>query len=215
MTTTAQSIDPELLNRCMVVGIDESITQTAAIHSQQRFNETIEGYLRQQASDSIAARHRNAQRLLRRLPVFNPYAGQLSFVGQQTRHRRDHGKYLTLIKSITLLHQYQRQTKQVDVNGHWLEYLEVTRRDIALANKIADWALGRSIDELSDATRRLLLEIYDWVLQQAKASGSTVAMCVSLGGRFGSRLAGARLSWLTTLSAVQRRVCRAIQWLGW
>ncbi len=83
MTTTAQSIDPELLNRCMVVGIDEDHTQTAAIHSQQRFNETIEGYLRQQASDSIAARHRNAQRLLRRLPVFNPYAGQLSFVGSR------------------------------------------------------------------------------------------------------------------------------------
>ncbi len=67
-----------------------------------------------------------------------------SFVGQQTRHRRDHGKYLTLIKAVTLLHQYQRQTKQVDVNGQSLEYLEVTRRDIAVANQIADWALGRS-----------------------------------------------------------------------
>ena len=111
MTTTSPNIDPELHNRYLVVAIDESCAQTAAIQSQQRFNETLEGYLQQQASDPIVERHRNAQRLLRQLPVFNPYAAQLSFVGQQTRHRRDHGKYLTLIKAVTLLHQYQRQTK--------------------------------------------------------------------------------------------------------
>ncbi len=111
---------------------------------------------------------------------------------------------MTLIKSITLLHQYQRQTKQVDVNGHWLEYLEVTRRDIALANKIADWALGRSIDELSDATRRLLLEIYDWVLQQAKASGSTVGDV-----RFTRRALRESLGWCSTQLAYHlERLCR-------
>jgi len=50
--------------------------------------------------------HQNAQRLIRPLLVANPYAEQLTFLDTQTRTRRDHMKYLTLIKSIALLHQY-------------------------------------------------------------------------------------------------------------
>ena len=111
---------------------------------------------------------------------------------------------MTLIKAVTLLHQYQRQTKQVDVNGRSLEYLEVTRRDIALANQIADWALGRSIDELSDMTRRLLLDLYDWILAQSKASGGSVGEV-----RFTRRAARESLGWGSTQLAYHlERLCR-------
>jgi hypothetical protein len=34
LTTTASDLDPELMNRCVVVGVDESSEQTAAIHVQ-------------------------------------------------------------------------------------------------------------------------------------------------------------------------------------
>jgi DNA primase len=50
--------------------------------------------------------HRNAQRLLKPVHVVNPYAEQLTFLDDKTRMRRDHMKYLTLIRSIALLHQY-------------------------------------------------------------------------------------------------------------
>lgn len=175
MTTTSLAVDPELLNRCMVVSIDESRLQTAAIHAQQRFNETLEGFIKRQQGKQIVHLHCNAQRLLRKLPVFNPYADQLKFIGWETRHRRDHGKYLTLIKSITLLHQYQREIKTIDSNGQTFQYLEVTRRDIAQANHIADWALGRSIDELAEPSRRLLVELYDWLRQQASSQNTSVS----------------------------------------
>ena len=36
-----------------------------------------------------------------------------------------------------------------------------------LANRIADWALGRSIDELPGPTRRLLIELFDWIRSEA------------------------------------------------
>ena len=170
MTTTSQSIDPELLNRCLVVAVDESVAQTVAIQSRQRFNETMEGHLHQMQSPAIVERHRNAQRLLRPLPVFNPYASQLSFVGWQTRHRRDQGKYLSLIKAITLLHQHQREVRQITELGEVKEYLQVTRRDIAAANQIADWALGRSIDELAEPSRRLLIALYDWTRTEAQSN---------------------------------------------
>ena len=204
MTTTSPNIDPELLNRCLVIAIDESCSQTAAIQTQQRFNETREGYVKHQHGESIAARHRNAQRLLRPLPVFNPYAAQLSFIGWQTRHRRDHGKYLTLIKAIALLHQYQREVKQMTVQGQTVDYLEVTRQDIALANQIADGALGRSIDELAEPTRRLLVELYDWIRPQAESTQITVDEV-----RFTRRAVRGALGWGSTQLAFHlERLCR-------
>ena len=54
------------------------------------------------------ALHRNAQRLLEPLPVVNPFADALTFLDDKTRTRRDHVKYLTLIRAIALLHQHQR-----------------------------------------------------------------------------------------------------------
>ena len=44
MTTTSLRVDPELMNRCLVIAIDESVGQTAAILQQQRFAETIDGW---------------------------------------------------------------------------------------------------------------------------------------------------------------------------
>jgi hypothetical protein len=90
------------------------------------------------------------------LLVANPYAEELTFLDHATRTRRDHMKYLTLIRTIALLHQYQRPTKTVQQGGEVLRYIEVTREDIAMANQLCHEVLGRSLDELPPQTRRLL-----------------------------------------------------------
>ena len=46
LTTTAIEIDEELLNRCLVLTVDEGREQTRAIHARQRTGETLEGLLR-------------------------------------------------------------------------------------------------------------------------------------------------------------------------
>ena len=46
LTTTAVDIDEELLNRCLVLTVDEGREQTAAIHKLQRERETLAGLLR-------------------------------------------------------------------------------------------------------------------------------------------------------------------------
>jgi hypothetical protein len=167
MTTTALDVDPELMNRCLVVNVDESIEQTQAIHAAQRHADTLDGWDAESERKRLTTLHQNAQRCLRPIRVVNPYADQLKFIDHQARHRRNHQKYLGLIKAVTLLHQYQRTVKQRTKNGVTSEYIEVTRRDIVLANMIADWALGRSIDELAGPTRRLLIQLYDWIREQA------------------------------------------------
>jgi DNA primase catalytic core len=77
LTTTAIELDEELMNRCIVLAVDEGRQQTAAIHALQRNRRTLNGLLAKQSRDAILTLHRNAQRLLRPLAVVNPYADQL------------------------------------------------------------------------------------------------------------------------------------------
>lgn len=156
LTTTAIDIDEELMNRCIVLTVDESRAQTKAIHELQREKRTLEGVRRKLDKTGILELHRNAQRLLRPLRVVNNYARKLTFLDDRTRTRRDHEKYLTLIEVIAFLHQYQRPIKSDSGNDDRLNYIEVTLSDIITANRIAGEVLGRSLDELPPQTRRLL-----------------------------------------------------------
>lgn len=165
MTTTAIDIDEELLNRCLVLSVNESREQTEHIHAKQRHSQTLAGLLQQQDKQTLVNLHQNAQRLLRPLLVANPYAEQLTFLSDKTRTRRDHMKYLTLIRTIALLHQYQREIKRVEHGGQLVEYIEVEPSDIATANQLAHEVLGRSLDELPPQTRKLLTLIYEMVQQ--------------------------------------------------
>lgn len=171
LTTTAVDIDEELLNRCLVLTVDEGREQTAAIHKLQRERETLAGLMRVQTRNLILNTHRAAQRLLRPLAVVNPFAEQLTFLDDRTRTRRDHGKYLSLIRAIAFLHQYQRPIKTVlTPEGRTLAYIEATLADIAAANRLAHVVLGRCLDEMPPQTRRLLALLEKLVEKRCEAA---------------------------------------------
>jgi len=171
LTTTAVEVDEELLNRCIVLTVDEGREQTRAIHQLQRERQTLEGLLLRQDRERLLKVHQDAQRLVRPLLVANPFARELTFLDHQTRTRRDHMKYLTLIRSITLLHQHQREVKTAQHEGRAVRYIEVTRADVAVANRLAHEVLGRSLDELPPQTRRLLGLLDRMVAERATAQG--------------------------------------------
>jgi DNA primase len=169
LTTTAIEIDEELLNRCLVLSVDEGRAQTEAIHRLQRTKRTLEGLKARQEKARLLRLHQNAQRLLRPLAVVNPYADRLTFLSDKTRTRRDHEKYLTLIDTIALLHQHQRPVRTLVDAGRAAEYIEVAPEDIVQANAIAHEVLGRSLDELPPQTRRLLAALVEHVRTQVRA----------------------------------------------
>jgi hypothetical protein len=171
MTTTAIDIDEELMNRCLVLSVNEDREQTRAIHRLQRERRTLAGLTKKHERQAILALHRNAQRLLRPLAVVNPWADQLTFLDDRTRTRRDHEKYLTLIDTIALLHQHQRPIRSTMIAGQAVEYVEATLADIELANRIAHEVLGRSLDELPPQTRRVLASVQQLVAERMKAEG--------------------------------------------
>ena len=194
LTTTARDLDEELMNRCLVLSVDEGRAQTAAIHRLQRERRTLSGLLAKKERQAITTLHQNAQRLLRPLDVLNPYAQALTFPDQTTRLRRDHEKYLTLIDTIALLHQHQREVKvhqRADAQGgQTIEYIEASLADIALANTIAHEVLGRSLDELPPQTRRLLVLIDQYVAGECERQAIPRAQL-----RFSRRVLREAISW--------------------
>ena len=155
LTTTAIDIDEELQNRCLTLSVDESQSQTQRIHARQRQARTLEGLVAREANKDLMAVLRNAQRLLQSLSVVNDFAQHLTFISERTRSRRDHEKYLTLIDTIALLHQHQREVQTRNVNGREVPFIRVTLGDIEQANQLAPEIIGRSLDELPPQTRRM------------------------------------------------------------
>lgn len=151
LTTTKTNLDEETAGRFLTLTTDESVEQTKRILKSQRLAETRPALDR----EKTLKLHQNAQRLIQSLPVVNPFAPKLSFPHHRLSARRDHKKYLALIRAVTLLHQHQRQV----VDGS----VVVDLRDIEIANRLADQALGQSLYDLTPPSRRLLVEIRDWL----------------------------------------------------
>ena len=69
LTTTAIEIDEELLNRCLILTVNESQEQTESIHRAQRQKRTLNGLQSKLEKEAVIKLHRNAQRLIKSLTV--------------------------------------------------------------------------------------------------------------------------------------------------
>ncbi len=171
LTTTAIDVDEELMNRCIVLSVDEGREQTQAIHVVQRRRKTLEGLLQAAGHDALVALHHNVQRLLSPLHVVIPQAGELTYANHALRTRRDHQKYLGLIQAVALLMQHQRDTLEADLAGVKVRYIEATDDDVEVATTLAHAILGRSLDDMAPGTRRLLGVLHEHVTELAEKQG--------------------------------------------
>ena len=113
VTTTASDLNDETKSRFLVVSVDESREQTRAIFEAQRRRET--GIVGER--DEVLRRHHALQRCLRPMRVVNPFATALTFPDHRLAARREHPKYLALIRSVAFLRQYQREEKDGGENA--------------------------------------------------------------------------------------------------
>ncbi|ONF77776.1 DNA primase, partial [Leptospira santarosai serovar Bananal] len=170
LTTTNLEIDEELENRCLILTVNEGREQTRTILEIQRELETLEGIVKKRDKEKTLGLHKNVQRILRPFVVVNPYAKELKFPDTKLRMRRDQKKYLTLIKSIALLQQYQREKKMGrDENGESFEYIEVTKEDMELGSILASKILGRTLEELTPQTKEVLYSLHTMVEKESEA----------------------------------------------
>jgi hypothetical protein len=169
MTTTSTTLDPELENRLVVLGVDEDPAQTNAIIRAQRTAASLAGLRSSNERDAIRRRHHNVQRLLKPVIVIIP-DGPVSFPSSAARHRRDHVKFLSMIAALATLHQHQREPRTVVLDGAAVSYVEATHEDVAYARELCGMVLVRDLEGLAPQAHRLLLEVRAFVAEQALAS---------------------------------------------
>jgi len=179
LTTTDPQTDPETRSRFILIGVNESIEQTRTILEQQRRRYSLKGLVRSQAAEQAIARHRNFQRLLRPLAIVNPFADDLVYADYRLQARRDQPKYLNLINAVAFLRQLQKQIKSTQSNGRDMQYAEVDREDLRIANDVAAETLARNLDELSMPSRNLLELIGQMVNERATTGETTRAETVT------------------------------------
>jgi DNA primase catalytic core len=155
ITTTNVEIDEELQNRGVILTINESREQTRLIQQLQREKCTLDGILQKRKTSDLHELHQDVQRMIRPLEIVIPF-DDLDFPDTRLRLRRDNEKFITLIRSVTLLHQYQRQVHSKQDEKGILEYIVATRDDVKLAVFLYSYVFGISLDDLAPQTRKLL-----------------------------------------------------------
>jgi hypothetical protein len=119
----------------------------------------LQGYIQKKDLNKIIDKHIYAQRLLKKVLVFNPFAESLSFPTSKLKTRRDNDKFLRLINVICFLHQYQRKLKKLklDNSNETIEYIECTPYDYKIAYELlSDGVLDNTLDDLPRPARKLL-----------------------------------------------------------
>ena len=172
ITTTTPETDPETKSRFWITSIDESREQTRRIIDFQRQRHTLAGITTDRECGATLCVHRNFQRLLKPVAVVNPFADRLAYADDRLQGRRDHPKYLNLIKAVAFLRQMTRTVQRASRNGSSFDYIEVLPEDVAIANRLAHEILGHSLDEISRPSRALLMELEAMVRARVKQSAA-------------------------------------------
>lgn len=173
-TAHPEALDYESRNRFVILTVNESREQTKAILAWQRWADTLPGVLARKSREEVLRRHHDMQRLLDPLEVVNPFAADLQYPSDRLILRREQKKYLSLIKTIALLHQHQRPRRTAGSGAGRFEYIEVVRADVDLAAKLAQGILRRNLDELAPPSRSLLDEIRKLAAAKRKSGAARV-----------------------------------------
>jgi DNA primase len=159
MSSTALYLNPENASRCLVLHVDESAEQTERVLKKQRHKRTFRGYIEEAHTiPEIIKKHRAAQHLLQKIPVFNPFAINLTFPKIRTTMRRAQEQFLILIDCSCLLRQLQKQkVEKTDPDtGKTIIGIECDIEDYRIAYELfTKGVMGRYYSDLPQGAKDL------------------------------------------------------------
>ncbi|GAL85776.1 DNA primase [Sporocytophaga myxococcoides] len=159
--TTKDKIYEDNSNRSFLIHVNESKAHQDAVLDYQ--NKQAAGLTDTTSAKQTAQKVHNIQRMLNHnLKVINPFQPSLKLPEYVFKKLRTNTHYITLIQSITFLHQYQREIKQSRAGEY---YIETTLEDVELANLLSKESLLRKSDELSGAVREFFESLKSTVRQ--------------------------------------------------
>lgn len=143
--TTKADLYEDNISRCFVVAVDESVRQTANIIDFQ--NQLHAGKIDTTNIKSTQKFIQNCIRILRPIPVVNPYASIVKLPQNVHKLRRLHGMYQNLVAQVTWWHQYQRKK---DRHGRII----ADKQDLQIACDILFETIILKVDELHGSLRQ-------------------------------------------------------------
>jgi DNA primase len=147
--TTKEWIYEDNANRSYLLLIDESPEHLEQVMEYQR--KEFAGQINKIGQMQAKSQLQNAQRILKKVKVINPYASELVLPEKLFKKLRTNGHYLKLIQIISYYGQYNRPIK-TDNTGE--SYVETNIEDIAWANRLIKESLLIKSDELSGNLRQ-------------------------------------------------------------
>ena len=152
-------------NRSFLLYINESNEHKDKVMEHQ--SKQAAGLINEVQINTRINQIRNMQRLLKPVKIINPYAPDLKLPDYVFKPLRTNTHYLTLIKSITYLYQYQTP---VDHDKDGKPILKTTLEHIAIANELSKELLLRKSDELSGALRDFFERLKHYSTKNQKSS---------------------------------------------
>lgn len=142
--TTKGELYEDNMNRSFIVAINESEEQTEKIISYQ--NRRNAGEIDRNIQEKAISFIQKLVRNLKHYEVINPYATQIQLPNNVKNKRRLNEMFQSIIKQITIIHQYQRATKD--------NFLLTEIEDIENAVEILFESIILKIDELDGSLRQ-------------------------------------------------------------
>ena len=149
--TTQEKVYEDNANRCILLYIDQSKEQDKRVMDYIKNKST--GQIKEIEQDEIRKQIQNAQRVLKPIKVYNPYANLIDLPSEVFKPRRSLPLLLGFIETVTFYHQYQREVKS-DKQGQ--RYIESTYEDIQVSFDLLKDVLFNKSDELTKAAREFL-----------------------------------------------------------
>jgi len=175
-STGMDDVNPENLNRCLILFVDESQNQTRRILEYQRFLQTPKGFLIKQRIPSIIEKHRIAQKLLKPALVINPYAELMGFPERRLEARRDQMKFIQVLNAVAFLNQYKRERHSLKDESNTYEYIEPTLEDYKTTYEllVKSGILSNTLSDIPKNARDLYEIIKEMVIEKSKGSKKPV-----------------------------------------
>ncbi|RLG30466.1 hypothetical protein DRN98_07320, partial [Methanosarcinales archaeon] len=169
-TTNPNGLTDEEKRRVLILTIDESQEQTKNILQMQRHKNRHTWYKTSMDESNVTKLHHNMQRLLKPLTVTFTDDIEIDYPDGRIQMRGEQQKFISLVKAVTLLHQYQRKRgKEQRIDGTSFEYVQATKKDVELARELGKLVFPRNVDDVSPTGRTLLSHIDDLVHEKYRA----------------------------------------------
>lgn len=147
--TTKGEMYEDNMNRSFIVAINESEEQTEKIIAYQ--NRRNAGEIDKNTQEKAIGFIQKIVRNLKHYEVVNPYATQIKLPNNVKNKRRLNEMFQAIIKQVTFINQYQRETKD--------DYLITEIEDIENAVEILFESIILKIDELDGSLRQFFEQL--------------------------------------------------------